>query len=237
MRERAARRRTGAVGDSTHCRCPPKSIASASSAVGCPRRPIALRRRSCSRGYRSSRLARSGSPTCRDLRAARRQERIRSASSFSISVLAETQEAAMESWSREPPGLREVLSQADSFGDGTTSPPSFVRSSRAESLRRRESTAGSRYHGSEQVLRAFKPFDRVFHIAALYRTETADRSEFTRVNVDATRNSRGCRQAVRCRKVYPLLDRWSPGPHRPSAGRRELPNSAGGSLPADETAR
>ena len=41
---------------------------------------------------------------------------------------------------------------------------------------------------AKQVLRAFEPFDRVFHIAALYRTETSDRSEFTRVNVDATRN-------------------------------------------------
>jgi nucleoside-diphosphate-sugar epimerase len=41
---------------------------------------------------------------------------------------------------------------------------------------------------ADEVLRAFEAFDRVFHIAALYRTETADRSEFTRVNVDATRN-------------------------------------------------
>jgi nucleoside-diphosphate-sugar epimerase len=39
-----------------------------------------------------------------------------------------------------------------------------------------------------EVLRAFEPFDRVFHIAALYRTEAADRSEFTKVNVGATRN-------------------------------------------------
>jgi nucleoside-diphosphate-sugar epimerase len=66
----------------------------------------------------------------------------------------------------------------------------FVRSlSRAEGLRQKgvdcrlvDITDG------EQVLRAFEPFDRVFHIAALYRTETADRSEFTRVNVDATRH-------------------------------------------------
>ncbi len=66
----------------------------------------------------------------------------------------------------------------------------FVRSmSRAESLRQKGvdcqvvdiTDAG-------EVLKAFKPFDRVFHIAALFRTETADRSEFTRVNVDATRN-------------------------------------------------
>jgi nucleoside-diphosphate-sugar epimerase len=40
----------------------------------------------------------------------------------------------------------------------------------------------------DDVQRAFEPFDRVFHIAALYRTEAADRTEFTRVNVDATRN-------------------------------------------------
>ena len=40
----------------------------------------------------------------------------------------------------------------------------------------------------DQVQQAFEPSDRVFHIAALYRTETADRTEFTRVNVDAVRN-------------------------------------------------
>lgn len=40
----------------------------------------------------------------------------------------------------------------------------------------------------EEVLAAFEPFDRVFHIAALFRTEESDRSAFTKVNVDATRN-------------------------------------------------
>jgi len=66
----------------------------------------------------------------------------------------------------------------------------FVRSmKRAESLQE----IGVDCHvvditDADAVLRAFKPFDRVFHIAALYRTETADRSEFTRVNVDATRH-------------------------------------------------
>ena len=41
---------------------------------------------------------------------------------------------------------------------------------------------------AEEVLRSFQPFDKVFHIAALYRTEESDRSVFTKVNVDATRN-------------------------------------------------
>lgn len=41
---------------------------------------------------------------------------------------------------------------------------------------------------ADDVLRAFAEFDCVFHIAALFRTEAADRTEFTRVNVDATRN-------------------------------------------------
>jgi nucleoside-diphosphate-sugar epimerase len=40
----------------------------------------------------------------------------------------------------------------------------------------------------DDVERSFGTFDVVFHIAALYRTEKTDRSEFTRVNVDATRN-------------------------------------------------
>jgi nucleoside-diphosphate-sugar epimerase len=39
-----------------------------------------------------------------------------------------------------------------------------------------------------EVLREFKPFDRVYHIAALFRTEESDLSVFTKVNVDATRN-------------------------------------------------
>lgn len=38
------------------------------------------------------------------------------------------------------------------------------------------------------VAEAYRPVDRVFHIAALYRTERPDRTEFTRVNVDAVRN-------------------------------------------------
>lgn len=41
---------------------------------------------------------------------------------------------------------------------------------------------------ASDVARHFEPFDRVFHIAALYRTEESDRSAFKRVNVDATRN-------------------------------------------------
>ncbi len=40
----------------------------------------------------------------------------------------------------------------------------------------------------EQVMAAFEPFDKVFHIAALFRTEESDLNEFTRVNVGATRN-------------------------------------------------
>ncbi|MGE0114224.1 MAG: NAD-dependent epimerase/dehydratase family protein [Steroidobacteraceae bacterium] len=40
----------------------------------------------------------------------------------------------------------------------------------------------------EEVLREFQPFDRVYHIAALFRTEESDLSAFTRVNVEATRN-------------------------------------------------
>jgi nucleoside-diphosphate-sugar epimerase len=40
---------------------------------------------------------------------------------------------------------------------------------------------------AEQLDRAFEPFDRVFHVAAAYRTELADRREFFRVNVEATR--------------------------------------------------
>jgi nucleoside-diphosphate-sugar epimerase len=35
---------------------------------------------------------------------------------------------------------------------------------------------------------SFEPFDRVFHIAAAYRTEHASRDEFRRVNVEATRH-------------------------------------------------
>ncbi len=38
------------------------------------------------------------------------------------------------------------------------------------------------------VQRAFRPFDRVYHIAALFRTEESDLQVFKRVNVDATRN-------------------------------------------------
>lgn len=34
----------------------------------------------------------------------------------------------------------------------------------------------------------FEPFDRVFHIAAAYRTEHADKDEFNAVNVEATRH-------------------------------------------------
>jgi nucleoside-diphosphate-sugar epimerase len=66
----------------------------------------------------------------------------------------------------------------------------FVRSlSRAESLKRKGVDCRVvDITDAEQVKRAFEPFDQVFHIAALFRTEAADRSEFTRVNVDATRN-------------------------------------------------
>jgi dihydroflavonol-4-reductase len=39
-----------------------------------------------------------------------------------------------------------------------------------------------------EVLREFKPFDRVYHIAALFRTEESDLRVFTKVNVDASRN-------------------------------------------------
>ena len=41
---------------------------------------------------------------------------------------------------------------------------------------------------ADEVLRSFEAFDKVFHVAALYRTEESDRSVFTKVNVDATRN-------------------------------------------------
>lgn len=40
----------------------------------------------------------------------------------------------------------------------------------------------------DSVANAFKPFDRVFHIAALYRSEDADVGQFARINVDATRH-------------------------------------------------
>jgi nucleoside-diphosphate-sugar epimerase len=40
----------------------------------------------------------------------------------------------------------------------------------------------------DEVFAAFESFDRVFHIAALFRTEESDLSVFTKVNVDATRN-------------------------------------------------
>jgi nucleoside-diphosphate-sugar epimerase len=40
----------------------------------------------------------------------------------------------------------------------------------------------------DEVFAAFEPFDRVFHIAALFRTEESDLSVFTKVNVDATRH-------------------------------------------------
>ncbi|MBU2677980.1 MAG: NAD-dependent epimerase/dehydratase family protein [Gammaproteobacteria bacterium] len=40
----------------------------------------------------------------------------------------------------------------------------------------------------DEVLQNFPEVDVVFHIAAAYRTEHADREEFTRVNVDATVN-------------------------------------------------
>jgi dihydroflavonol-4-reductase len=39
----------------------------------------------------------------------------------------------------------------------------------------------------DSVANAFRPFDRVFHIAALYRTEE-DEGQFARINVDATRH-------------------------------------------------
>jgi nucleoside-diphosphate-sugar epimerase len=40
----------------------------------------------------------------------------------------------------------------------------------------------------DQVTQAMRPFDRVFHIAASFRTEHADLEEFRRVNVHATRH-------------------------------------------------
>jgi nucleoside-diphosphate-sugar epimerase len=67
---------------------------------------------------------------------------------------------------------------------------SFVRaSSRVESLRRMGVECLEVDIGDpEQVMRAYQPVDAVFHVAAQYRTETPDRSAFTRINVDATRN-------------------------------------------------
>jgi nucleoside-diphosphate-sugar epimerase len=41
---------------------------------------------------------------------------------------------------------------------------------------------------SSDVARSFEPFDRVFHLAAAFRTEFADEEEFWRVNVEGTRN-------------------------------------------------
>lgn len=41
---------------------------------------------------------------------------------------------------------------------------------------------------AREVIDAFEPFDRVFHVAAAYRTEHADRDEFRLVNVQVTRN-------------------------------------------------
>lgn len=46
------------------------------------------------------------------------------------------------------------------------------------------------------VRAAFEPFDVVFHIAAAYRTEHADRATFRQVNVDATRHLLDAAQAV-----------------------------------------
>jgi nucleoside-diphosphate-sugar epimerase len=40
----------------------------------------------------------------------------------------------------------------------------------------------------DDVVRSMRRFDRVFHLAASYRTEHADRDVFRRVNVDATRH-------------------------------------------------
>ena len=39
-----------------------------------------------------------------------------------------------------------------------------------------------------QVLREYRPVDRIFNIAAMYRAESPDRDEFRRVNVEALRN-------------------------------------------------
>lgn len=41
---------------------------------------------------------------------------------------------------------------------------------------------------AESVRRAMEPVDRVFHIAAMFRTEDTDREAFRRVNVDAVEN-------------------------------------------------
>jgi len=57
------------------------------------------------------------------------------------------------------------------------------------------------------VERSFATFDVVFHIAALFRTEESDRSAFTRVNVQATRNllnaarRRGVGRFIHCSTV------------------------------------
>jgi nucleoside-diphosphate-sugar epimerase len=40
----------------------------------------------------------------------------------------------------------------------------------------------------DSVLRHFDEFDVIYHIAAAYRTEHSDRSEFVEVNVNATQN-------------------------------------------------
>lgn len=57
------------------------------------------------------------------------------------------------------------------------------------------------------VAAAFDGFSDVYHVAAAYRTEHADRREFQRVNVEATRNlldaalGRGIRRFVHCSTV------------------------------------
>ena len=55
----------------------------------------------------------------------------------------------------------------------------------------------------ESVRMAMKPVDRVFHIAALFRTEDADREKFRRVNVDAVDHvARAAREAGVGRLVH-----------------------------------
>lgn len=78
----------------------------------------------------------------------------------------------------------------------------------------------------EDVERAFEPFDRVFHLAAAFRTEHADVEEFRKVNVLATGHlleaarQRGVGRFVHCSTVGvqgeiqdpPATEAYPPGP-------------------------
>ena len=72
---------------------------------------------------------------------------------------------------------------------------------------------------AESVNQHFGGIDRVYHIAAAYRTEHVDTKEFFQVNVEATRNllnaAKKCRRAALC----PFIHGWRAGCNQGSARR------------------